>query len=532
MSHHEAPKPASAGVENGEPAIIDDDASMTDESDYGGKWTTQMTKRRHGSNSSQSTIISQPPPNLTIIVKPTDPTKLVTNLNPLVLKKKLEDAAPDGIIQIRPNYRLNLLALDTRNVESTKALLRLKSLGAVQVMTYEPPPLSAYVGVIRGVSTEIADAELGAALREKAPVIQVRRLGTSEAVKITFASGATCEHVYIGHTRYEVFPYLERPRQCPKCNRFGHIASTCSKAQRCSRCGGEHDVSTCEAEQPKCTNCSKRHDATAEYVAVTISKGNSNLTIVTAYVRPNVSWDPTILRTILSRCAPATLLLGDFNAHNETWGDKQTYSDAHLKHREWRTFNTTGGSTLHSVGTPIACNEDSGDSGVRCFILLVVDDEPGHAIPRSPALGIVIAKNITVAQAAELLADEFTSAPITPPGFVTGSTTSPQLRPPPSSSSDSDFTLRELKNALRCTSRKRSAPGPDGITFQALRNLDTTALPGLLAYLNNIWRTSVLPPAWLTSEVVTIIWTNRSVSRAATGIIVGAVGPPPPSPSA
>ncbi|KAG0427399.1 hypothetical protein HPB47_025545, partial [Ixodes persulcatus] len=55
------------------------------------------------------------------------------------------------------------------------------------------------------------------------------------------------------------------------------------------------------------------------------------------------------------------------------------------------------------------------------------------------------------------------------------------LRPPPSSSSDSYFTLRELKHALRCTSRKRSAPGPDGITFQALQNLDTTALPGLLA---------------------------------------------------
>ncbi|KAG0423184.1 hypothetical protein HPB47_001022 [Ixodes persulcatus] len=140
---HEAPKPASAYVECGEPAIIDDDASKTDD---------------------------------------------------LLGVQKAQHSPPDGIIQIRPNYRLNLLALDTRNVESTKALLRLKSLGAVQVMTYEPPAPSAYVGVIRGVSTEIADAELCAALRENAPVIEVRRLGTSEAVKITFASGATCEH--------------------------------------------------------------------------------------------------------------------------------------------------------------------------------------------------------------------------------------------------------------------------------------------------------------------------------------------------
>ncbi|KAG0429251.1 hypothetical protein HPB47_023810 [Ixodes persulcatus] len=47
-----------------------------------------------------------------------------------------------------------------------------QSLGAVQGMTYELPPPSAYVGVIRGVSTKIADAERCAALREKAPVIQ------------------------------------------------------------------------------------------------------------------------------------------------------------------------------------------------------------------------------------------------------------------------------------------------------------------------------------------------------------------------
>lgn len=244
------------------------DSVMDDFEDEAG-WQTQTSKkRRHGSNSSEDTIITQPGYNLTVIVKPNDPTTIITNMNPLVLKQKLDSLAPDGVIQIRPNYRLNLLAIDARNVESTKALLQLKNLGTVQVQTYEPPPPSASVGIIRGVSADIEDADLLAAMREKASVIQVRRLGKSEIVKLVFATKSSPEYVTAGHTRYKVLPYLEKPRQCPKCNRFGHIASTCLKAQRCSRCGGDHGVNECAAEQPKCANCKKRHDATSKVCAI------------------------------------------------------------------------------------------------------------------------------------------------------------------------------------------------------------------------------------------------------------------------
>ncbi|KAG0410991.1 hypothetical protein HPB47_011900, partial [Ixodes persulcatus] len=103
-------------------------------------------------------------------------------MNPLVLKQKLGSLAlaPDGVIQIRPNYRLNLLAIDARNVEFTKALLQLKNLGAVKVQTYEPPPPSASAGIIRGVSADIEDADLLAPMREKASAIQAKLLQTPQ----------------------------------------------------------------------------------------------------------------------------------------------------------------------------------------------------------------------------------------------------------------------------------------------------------------------------------------------------------------
>lgn len=47
----------------------------------------------------------------------------IQNLSPLVLIETLDSLAPRGIILIRTNYRLNLLALHARNAESTKGLL-------------------------------------------------------------------------------------------------------------------------------------------------------------------------------------------------------------------------------------------------------------------------------------------------------------------------------------------------------------------------------------------------------------------------
>ncbi|KAG0422047.1 hypothetical protein HPB47_002119 [Ixodes persulcatus] len=67
------------------------------------------------------------------------------------------------------------------------------------------------------------------------------------------------------------------------------------------------------------------------------------MAIVSVYIRPSSPRNPSILPTILSRCKPATLILGDFNARNEAWGDKQT---------------STRGRSLEDISTAI---------GLRCL---------------------------------------------------------------------------------------------------------------------------------------------------------------------
>lgn len=225
-------------------------------------------KRRHrsgASNSSQNTIASVTPAlyELTVIFKPTDTKKLVTKLNPLKLSQYLESVAPDGVLEIRPNLRLNLLALDTRNNESTKALLGVTSICGIPVRAYQPRSPDKAVGVIRGLPQDISDDEIKDAAKAAVPVVRVRRLGSSDVIQLVFQASTLPEHVCVGYTRFKVLPYTDKPRQCANCHRFGHIESTCQLQLRCIRCGKRHDRAQCTADQPRCPNCGKEHESTS-----------------------------------------------------------------------------------------------------------------------------------------------------------------------------------------------------------------------------------------------------------------------------
>lgn len=243
-----------------------DDNDIDDAEKEGSGWTLNCRKRRHlsgGSASSQATIIDAHRENRTVIVKPQDPTKLIAKLNPLTLSQELDSITPHGVIQIRPNYRLNLLAIDMRDNSSMQTILTLTILLGIKVQTYEAHPRSSAVGIIRDVDKDITESDLKKAISATTPVILVKRLGASETVKLVFATETMPEHVVVGHIRFRVLQYTDKPRQCHKCRRFGHIQTACPHVQRCSRCGGTHDRIDCQADQPRCVNCKRKHEATS-----------------------------------------------------------------------------------------------------------------------------------------------------------------------------------------------------------------------------------------------------------------------------
>lgn len=138
--------------------------------------------------------------------------------------------------------------------------------------------------------------------------------------------------------------------------------------------------------------------------------------------------------------------------------------------------------------------------------------------PRCPVLCVAVAMKITTPELAELLADNFAppACPVPPQGLPPlPANNRPALFNPerffPTEGilleiralCTEDFTLSELTVVLN-SRRKRSAPGADGITYQALRNIDHSMMPRLLDAYNVVWRTGQLPPGWKEALVVPI----------------------------
>lgn len=64
--------------------------------------------------------------------------------------------------------------------------------------------------------------------------------------------------------------------------------------------------------------------ARAEIVGVRIRRGEHEFSVFSCYVHPVGHWRSRVLATIRAREAGHIILGGDFNAHNELWGDKRT----------------------------------------------------------------------------------------------------------------------------------------------------------------------------------------------------------------
>lgn len=90
-------------------------------------------------------------------------------MNAIKLTKILKSFAPDGVLQIRPNHRLNVLGIDTTNLDSTKSLVYLARNAGIEVHSYELRPWDSAVDVFRDVDSDISDAEVKDTLRATVP---------------------------------------------------------------------------------------------------------------------------------------------------------------------------------------------------------------------------------------------------------------------------------------------------------------------------------------------------------------------------
>lgn len=201
-----------------------------------------------------------------VVFTPKDPTKQVTSFNSIRLTAELENIAPSSILQIRPNKALNVIAIDTRNLQTTAQLLKRETLLGVPMYAYEPRSKTHAVGVIKDVAKDITEEELKAQLKSTIKLAQLRRLGDSQTVRLTFLGSELPSHVAVGCVRHPVTAYSPRPVQCHSCGKLGHLTPTCARQKICLRCSNAHDTEECPPNAPsKCVNCGGKHHAASPH---------------------------------------------------------------------------------------------------------------------------------------------------------------------------------------------------------------------------------------------------------------------------
>lgn len=135
---------------------------------------------------------------LTVFSKPVDHSKVITQLNSVLLAEEHGSHAPDGILQVRPKQRRNLLTPDTRYLESKNALPALTNLQGIPVLAYEPHSQSQVVNTIRGATRDITDVDLRSTFCATVPVCNTKCLDQSETVKLVLATKTSPDHVTVG----------------------------------------------------------------------------------------------------------------------------------------------------------------------------------------------------------------------------------------------------------------------------------------------------------------------------------------------
>ncbi|KAG0434725.1 hypothetical protein HPB47_018918 [Ixodes persulcatus] len=175
-----------------------------------------------------------------------------------------QKSVPSCVIEVRYNRRKNLLAIDTRNGQTTRTLLGQTTLCGMKVRAFEPRGKASSVGIVRDIDSTLSDSAILGVLRSTVGIRNVRRIGKSTTIRVEFASPTLPEHVCVGLVRHGVDLYVNNPIQCHRCGLFGHVAAVCKRSLTCLRCAQPHATTECKGSSTLCVNCKKPHETTSQ----------------------------------------------------------------------------------------------------------------------------------------------------------------------------------------------------------------------------------------------------------------------------
>ncbi|CAF0992945.1 unnamed protein product [Adineta steineri] len=218
-----------------------------------------------------------------LIVETESLTKVKLNI---IIKNYLSDVKISDIQTNRPNSFI----LYPEDVKSFNRIINdlsstIQSNENQRVVVYIPRSIQRILennkeAFVKKIDLEISEADIEQALDNQGYKFEkITRLMNKEnmplkTIKITFQDSFNRDlFVKLGlqidsmHFKVEPATYNNRPCQCYKCFRYGHVAKYCkAENQVCSRCGTlnhKHENCPNNNQQPICCNCKGGHAATS-----------------------------------------------------------------------------------------------------------------------------------------------------------------------------------------------------------------------------------------------------------------------------
>ena len=173
--------------------------------------------------------------------------------------RRNQNKQPDTpLITYIPQHRTGTLLIKTTNDKQTQLILKAKRFGDIDIVTSIPIGPNTCRGVVnvygfRDLSEETLIKEL-----KSQNVIGVRHFRrktegeytNTNTVTLTFQSTTLPREIRAGYLIAEVKPFIQRPRKCFKCQKYGHITKWCrADTNTCGKCAQPHETQTCDTPE-------------------------------------------------------------------------------------------------------------------------------------------------------------------------------------------------------------------------------------------------------------------------------------------
>ena len=206
-----------------------------------------------------------------LVIKHQDPQQKITDINPIEIDNGLTRRLGKPHRCKVTRLRSGLLLVEVDRKQLYDKLMQTSKLNGIPIKVEEHSTLNTSKGVIFCDSVrDMNDSQLLDYLEPQGvkEVYRIRkrkgdRSDPTDLFIITFNKPILPTNIKIGYLNIKVNMYIPNPRQCFKCQGYGHGKNVCRNEMVCAKCGtAGHEWNDCNNDQ-HCCHCRKDHPSSS-----------------------------------------------------------------------------------------------------------------------------------------------------------------------------------------------------------------------------------------------------------------------------